>query len=149
MRKRRFSVLNVLIVILSVILAVSIIVTIYVFRQERTVYYDSENSLYYSLSYGEYSSLVRRYYETAVGREEDPRIEKVADYYAVGRFFEKAFYANAFMKAQNPEKENLYRRQMEEIETAMGQFAGEKQKILQLFPDLQAGETHLQNTNHE
>lgn len=135
-RKKRFSFLNVLIVLLSIILAFSIIMTIRMMSESRTGYYDSETSLYYLLSDGEYSSLLSRYYSNCVGYEEDPRIQNVAEYYAVGRYFEKAFYANAFKIAGNSERESEYRRQMEEIEPDMGQFSGEKQKILEMFPDM-------------
>lgn len=130
------SVLNILIVVLSIILAVSILVTISVFREETSAIYDSENSLYYTLRDEEYHSLARRYYDNAAGREDDPRVKDLAGYYAVGRYFEKAFFANAFMKAGDSEKEALYRRQMEALEPEMGEFAGEKEKILALFPDL-------------
>lgn len=135
-KKKHFSFLNLLIILLSIILAVSVLITIFVMRESGTTFYDSESSLYYSLENGEYSSLVRRYYDNAAGMEDDSRVRKLADYYAVGRYFEKAFFANACKKAQNPELENRYRRQMEEVEPEMGQFSAEKQQILKLFPDL-------------
>ena len=55
------------------------------------------------------------------------------DYYAVGRYFEKAFLANAWEKAGNTAKAQKLRAQMEELEPQMGQFAAEKQKIEMIF----------------
>ncbi len=132
-QKKPFSVLNVVNIILSVILALSILITIFVVREETEVYYDSENSMYYSLSDGNYSTLAERYYDNALGREDDPRIKKIADYYAVGRYFEKAFFANAFDKAGMTEKAAKCRAQMEKIEPEMGQFSAEKERILDIF----------------
>lgn len=135
-KKKHFSFLNLLIILLSIILAVSVLITIFVMRESGTTFYDSESSLYYSMENEEYSSLVRRYYDNAVGKEADSRVRKLSDYYAVGRYFENAFYANAYKKAQNPEMENRYRRRMEEVEPEMGQFSAEKPRILEIFPDL-------------
>ena len=134
--RRLFSILNVLIVILTIVLAVSILITIHMLRDESILYYDKENSLYSYLSDGEYSALIDRYYENGIGKETDPRTRKAAEYYAVGRYFEKAFFANAFEKAGNMEKADRCRQQMEELETEMGQFSAEKKEILKLFPDL-------------
>lgn len=136
-KKGRFSILNLLIILLSIILACSIMITFFTFKESATDYYFSETSLYYSLKDREYSALARRYYENYIGNEEDPRAEKVKEYYAVGEYFEKAFFANAWKKAQDPVLEERYRRQMEEIEPQMGEFAGEKKQILKLFPDLE------------
>ena len=60
----------------------------------------------------------------------------MADFYAVGRYFESAFLANAYQKAGNSEKEEKMRQKMESFGEEMGQFAGEKDRILSLFPDL-------------
>ena len=136
-KKRHFSVLNLLIIVFSIILACSIMITIFAFRDSSTSFYISENSLYYSLSDREYSALARRYYENYIGNEEDARAKNVEEYFAVGRYFEKAFFANAWKKAQDPAQEERYRRQMEELEPQMGEFSGEKEQILKLFPDLE------------
>ncbi len=136
-KKGRFSILNLLIILLSIILACSIMITIFVFRDSGSNYFFSESSLYYSLKDREYSALARRYYDNYIGNEEDPRAKNVKEYYAVGEYFEKAFFANAWKKAQDPVLEERYRRQMEEIEPQMGEFSGEKKQILKLFPDLE------------
>lgn len=135
-QKRHFSIFNLLIIILSFILGVSILVTIFSVREAGKTFYDSESSLYNSLSDREYATLANRYYENAAGREDDPRVRKLAEYYAVGRYFEKAFFANAFRKAGNHDMETRYLQQMEEIEPDMGQFSAEKDQILKIFPDL-------------
>ena len=137
MNKRKpFSFLNLVIVLLSFVLAISIITTIFVFRENRTVYYDSESTLYMYLSDEEYSTLANRYYDNVIGHEEDSQVRKVADFYAVGRYFESAFLANAYQKAGNSEKEEKMRQKMESFGEEMGQFAREKDRILSLFPDL-------------
>ena len=135
-RKKHFSILNLLIIILSIILAISIIITIFIVRDTGSTYYASESSLYYSLSNQEYSSLTRRYYDDAAGNEEDSHVKKTAEYYAVGLYFEKAFFANACKKTGDPDAEKKYRQQMEELEPQMGQFSAEKEQILKIFPDL-------------
>lgn len=94
-KRKPFSFLNLVIVLLSFVLAISIITTIFVFRENRTVYYDSESTLYMYLSDEEYSTLANRYYDNVIGHEEDSQVRKVADFYAVGRYFESAFLANA------------------------------------------------------
>lgn len=104
-RKKHFSILNLLIIILSIILAVSILITIFIVRDTGSTYYASESSLYYSLSNQEYSSLTRRYYDSAAGNEEDPHVKKAREYYAVGLYFEKAFFANACKKTGDPDAE--------------------------------------------
>ena len=133
-RKKRFSFLNLLIIILSIILAISILITVFVIREWGSSYHSPESSLYYSLSNQEYSSLIRRYYDGAAAMEDDPRVQEVAEFYAVGRYFEKAFFANAYGKTGDSEREKKYRQQMEEIEPEMGQFSAEKQQILKIFP---------------
>lgn len=135
-RKKHFSILNLLIIILSIILAISIIITLFIVRDTGSTYYASESSLYYSLSNQEYSSLTRRYYDGAAGNEEDSHVKKTAEYYAVGLYFEKAFFANAYKKTRDPDAEKKYRQQMEELEPQMGQFSAEKEQILKIFPDL-------------
>lgn len=135
-KRKPFSFLNLVIVLLSFVLAISIITTIFVFRENRTVYYDSESTLYMYLSDEEYSTLANRYYDNVIGHEEDSQVRKLADFYAVGRYFESAFLANAYQKAGNSEKEEKMRQKMESFGEEMGQFAGEKDRILSLFPDL-------------
>ncbi len=135
-RKKPFSILNLLIIILSIILAISILITVFIVRDVGNDYYPSESSFYYSLNSQEYSALTRRYYDNAAGHEDNPHVKKVGEYYAVGLYFEKAFFANAYKKAGNPEAEKKYRQQMEEIEPEMGQLSAEKQQILKIFPDL-------------
>lgn len=135
-RKKRFSILNLLIIILSIILAISILITIFIVRDVGNTYYASESSLYYSLNSKEYSSLADRYYDNAAGNEDNPHVKKVEEYYAVGLYFEKAFFANAYKKAGDPEAEKKYRQQMEELEPKMGQLSAEKEQILKIFPDL-------------
>lgn len=135
-RKKPFSILNLLIIILSIILAISILITIFIVRDVGNTYFPSESSFYYSLNSQEYSALTRRYYDNAAGNEDNSHVRKVAEYYAVGLYFEKAFFANAYKKAGNPEAEKKYRQQMEELEPKMGQLSAEKQQILKIFPDL-------------
>lgn len=131
--KKQGSVLNAINIILSVILGISILVTCFVMRDASDVYYDSEESLYYSLSDGRYSDLADRYNQSGIGREDDKKIQELADYYAVGRYFEKAFFATAFEKAGMTEKAAAFRAQMDEIETQMGEFSGEKDRILEIL----------------
>ena len=131
-----FRAWHLLIIILSIILAISIIITIFIVRDTGSTYYASESSLYYSLSNQEYSSLTRRYYDGAAGNEEDSHVKKTAEYYAVGLYFEKAFFANACKKTGDPDAEKKYRQQMEELEPQMGQFSAEKEQLLKIFPDL-------------
>ena len=131
--KKKGSVLNAINIILSVILGISILITCFVMRDASDVYYDSEESLYYCLSDGRYSDLADRYNQNAIGREDDKKIRKLSDYYAVGRYFEKAFFANAFEKAGMTEKAALFHAQMDEIEKQMGQFSGEKDRILDIL----------------
>ena len=119
-KRKPFSFLNLVIVLLSFVLAISIITTIFVFRENRTVYYDSESTLYMYLSDEEYSTLANRYYDNVIGHEEDSQVRKVADFYAVGRYFESAFLANAYQKAGNSEKEEKMRRKMESFGEEMG-----------------------------
>ena len=135
-KQKTFSFLNLLIVLLSFVLAISILITFSVFRENRSVYYDSESTLYMHLSDEDYSTLASRYYDNVIGHEEDSQVKKVADFYAVGRYFESAFLANAYHKAGNMEKEEKMRQRMNEAEAAMGQFEAEKDRILSLFPDL-------------
>lgn len=131
--KKPVSSLNILNIILSVILGISILITIFVMRDTSDVYYDNEQSMYYSLSEGTYTDLADRYNENGIGRENDPKVQKLSDYYAVGRYFEKAFFANAFEKAGMTEKAAAFRRRMEEIEPQMGQFSAEKERILKIL----------------
>lgn len=131
--KKPVSPLNVVNIVLSVILGISILITIFVMRDASEVYYDSEQSLYYSLSEGTYTDLADRYNENAIGREDDRKVQKLSDYYAVGRYFEKAFFANAFEKAGMTEKAAVFRKRMEEIEPQMGQFSAEKERILKIL----------------
>ncbi len=131
--KKPGSALNVINIILSVILGISILITFFVMRDASDVYYDNEQSLYYSLSDGAYTELADRYYQNGIGREDDKKVQKLSDYYAVGRYFEKAFFANAFEKAGMTEKAAAFRAQMDEIETQMGQFSAEKDKILEIL----------------
>lgn len=131
--KKPVSVLNVINIVLSVILGISILITIFVLRDTSELYHDSENSLYYSLSEGTYTDLANRYNENAIGREDDREVQKLSEYYAVGRYFEKAFFANAFEKAGRTEKAAAFRAQMEQIESQMGQFSSEKEKILEIL----------------
>ena len=131
--KKPGSVLNVINIILSVILGISILITFFVMRDASDVYYDNEQSLYYSLSDGRYSDLADRYNQNGIGREDDKKVQRLSDYYAVGRYFEKAFFANAFEKAGMMEKAAAFRAQMDEIETQMGQFSGEKDRILEIL----------------
>lgn len=133
--KKPFSILNFLIVFLSIVLAISIIITIHILRDARSISYDQEQYLYYRLSDGDYAALAERWNENALGNEDRPEIKKVSDYYAVGRYYEKAFQANAWEKAGNTAKAQKLRAQMEELEPLMGQFAAEKQKILRLFEE--------------
>ena len=135
-RKKHFSILNLLIIILSIILAVSILITIFIVRDTGSSYYASESSLYYSLNNQEYSSLTRRYYDSAAGNEENSHVKKAGEYYAVGLYFEKAFFANAYKKTGNTNAEKKYRQQMEELDPQMGQFSAEKEQLLKIFPDL-------------
>ncbi len=132
-KRRKVSFPDIVIIFLSIVLGISILITVHTIRDASGTYYDDESSLYYNLSDEDYVRLADRYYNTAVGNEEDPRVKKVADYYAVGRYFEKAFFANAFEKAGDTKRAELCRSQMNEIEPQMGQFASEKQKILSLF----------------
>ncbi len=132
-KRRKVSFPDIVIIFLSIVLGISILITVHTIRDASGTYYDDESSLYYNLSDEDYVRLADRYYNTAVGNEEDPRVKKVADYYAVGRYFEKAFFANAFEKAGDTKRAELWRSQMNEIEPQMGQFASEKQKILSLF----------------
>lgn len=131
--KKPVSPLNIVNIVLSVILGISILITIFVMRDASEVYYDSEQSLYYSLSEGTYTDLADRYNENAIGREDDRKVQKLSDYYAVGRYFEKAFFANAFEKAGMTEKAAVFRKRMEEIEPQMGQFSAEKERILKIL----------------
>lgn len=131
--KKPVSPLNAVNIVLSVILGISILITIFVMRDASEVYYDSEQSLYYSLSEGTYTDLADRYNENAIGREDDRKVQKLSDYYAVGRYFEKAFFANAFEKAGMTEKAAVFRKRMEEIEPQMGQFSAEKERILKIL----------------
>ncbi|MBE6001214.1 MAG: hypothetical protein E7239_07460 [Sarcina sp.] len=131
--KKPFSILNFLIVFLSIVLAFSIIISIHILRDVESVSYDQEQYLYYRLSDGEYASLAERWYENGLGNENNPQVKNVLDYYAVGRYFEKAFLANAWEKAGNTAKAQKLRAQMEEFEPQMGQFAAEKQKIEMIF----------------
>lgn len=131
--KKQISPLNIVNIILSVILGISILITILVMRDTSEVYYDSEQSLYYSLSEGTYTDLADRYNENALAKENDPKVQKLSDYYAVGRYFEKAFFANAFEKAGMTEKAAAFRKRMEEIEPQMGQFSAEKEGILKIL----------------
>ena len=55
--KKPFSILNFLIVFLSIVLAFSIIISIHILRDVESVSYDQEQYLYYRLSDGEYASL--------------------------------------------------------------------------------------------
>ena len=102
--KKPFSILNFLIVFLSIVLAFSIIISIHILRDVESVSYDQEQYLYYRLSDGEYASLAERWYENGLGNENNPQVKNVLDYYAVGRYFEKAFLANAWEKAGNTAK---------------------------------------------
>lgn len=133
-QRRHFPVFNLLIIFLAVVLAVSIVFTVLMVREAGNDFYDRESSLYYSLNDHNYSTLARRYYENAAGREDDPRVKKLAEFYAVGRYFEQAFFANASIKAQDTERETRFRKQMEELEPQMGQFSAEKDRILEIFP---------------
>ena len=54
--KKPFSILNFLIVFLSIVLAFSIIISIHILRDVESVSYDQEQYLYYRLSDGEYAS---------------------------------------------------------------------------------------------
>ncbi|MDO5132190.1 MAG: hypothetical protein Q4D81_04290 [Eubacteriales bacterium] len=132
-RRRHFSLLDILIACLSVILAGSILISIFTLRESASIYYDREESLYYSLTDGDYAALAERFFDNGIGNEDDPNVKNVFDYYATGLYFEKAFYANALEKAGQPEKAQILRAQMEELEPQMGQFIVEKQKILRLF----------------
>ena len=125
-RKKPFSILNLLIIILSIILAISILITVFIVRDVGNTYFPSESSFYYSLNSQEYSALTRRYYDNAAGNEDNSHVRKVAE----------AFFANAYKKAGNPEAEKKYRQQMEELDPKMGQLSAEKQQILKIFPDL-------------
>ena len=131
--EKKYTLLNAAIIALSVILALSVLFTIRSFKEAAPIYYDSENTLYYSLSDKNYDSLAKRYNDTAIGREEDAKVKKVARYYAVGRYFEKAFFANAYEKAGMTEEAEMYHAQMEAIEPYMEEFAAEKENILALF----------------
>ena len=131
--KKPFSILNFLIIFLSIVLAISIIISVYTLKDAENISYDQEQYLYYRLTDGEYAELAERWYENGLGNEDRPQVKKVLDYYAVGRYYEKAFLANAWEKAGNPAKAQKLRAQMEELEPQMGQFAGEKQKIRALF----------------
>ena len=131
--KKPVSDLSVINIILSIILGISIVVTVFMLKDTSDVFYDSERSLYYSLSEGNYSSLADRYNQNAVGREDDRKVQALSDYYAVGRYFETAFFANAFEKAGMTEKAAAFRKQLEEIETQMGQFSAEKEHILKIL----------------
>ena len=130
---KKYTLLNVLIILLSVILAISILVTVHAFREASPVYYDTDSSLYYHLKDGSYESLDRRYYENAIGRENDPKVQQVSEYYAVGRYFEKAFFAKAFETAGDSKKAARYRTEMDRLEKEMGDFSAEKQLILKLL----------------
>ena len=124
-------------ILLSIVLAISIFATIMIFRDSINGYYNSENSLYYALNDRDYASLASRGHDCYIGRERDSQNQKVADFYAVGRYFEEAFFANAFLQNEDTERAVRYREMMEQTEAEMGQFAGEKKNILTLFPDLQ------------
>ena len=132
-QKKKFSFLNLIIILLSIVLAISIVITIFSFREAGSIYYDDENGLHYRLTDGEYSALAERYYETAIGREDHPKVKRVSEYYAVGLYYEKAFFANAFEKAGMTEKAEQYREKMKSLEEEMGSFSAEKQKIGELF----------------
>lgn len=135
-QKKSFSILNVIIILLSIVLAISILITIGVLRDTSSVYYDRESNLFYYLTDQEYSGLTTRYYDNGIGRENDSKVKAVADFYAVGRYFEKAFMAHAYEKADNQQKASQMREDMQALEPEMGQFAGEKDKILAVFDAL-------------
>ena len=132
-QKKPFSLLNIVNIILSVILAFSILITIFALRENANDFYDTDTSLYYRLSEEYYSDLDARYYDSVVGNENNPKAQKLSQYYAVGRYFEKAFFANAYEKAKKKEKAASMRVQMDELETQMGEFSAEKEKILKIF----------------
>ena len=131
--KKKFSLLDLLIILLSVVLAVSILLTIRSIRESGNAYYDTESSLYYDITDKDYASLADRYYNSGIGNENDPRVKKVSEFYAVGRYFEKAFFANAYEKAGSAEKAEKYRSEMIVLEEEMGQFIAEKQNILEIL----------------
>ena len=46
-QKKSFSILNLIIILLSIVLAISILITIGVLRDTSSVYYDRESNLFY------------------------------------------------------------------------------------------------------
>lgn len=132
-QKKPFSLLNIVNIILSIILAFSILITIFALRENSDDFYDSDSSLYYKLSEEYYSDLDARYYDSVVGNEDNPKAKKLSQYYAVGRYFEKAFFANAYETAGMTEKAASMRSQMDELETQMGEFSAEQEKIRKIF----------------
>ena len=130
---KKYTFLNVVIILLSVVLAISILITIYAVRDTSTVYYDNESSLQYMLTDKQYVRIAERYDLIAIGHPDAGPIRKLSEYYAVGRYFEAAFFEHAYETVGLTEKAEALRAKMDAIEAEMGEFAPEKENILKLF----------------
>ncbi len=129
--RKKGSALNVLIAVFAVILAIAIVITISVFRENTRIYTDREDTLYMYLSSGEYQSLAQRYYDSGLSR--DSIKDGLMEYYAVGLYYEEMFYAHAYEAAGETEKAAGRYARAERWRSLMGGFADEAAKIDKLF----------------
>ena len=130
-QKSRRGFLDVMILILSIVFAISVVITLHSFQDVGSVYSDREESLYGNLSIGDYVTLASRYYDT--GLRQDKIKKNLMEYYETGLYFEDVFYAHAYEAAGLAEKASARVARAEERIPAMGEYAAEAEKIDALF----------------
>lgn len=125
--KEKKRILNIVIIIMSMILVVSFLSTIYKIKDESDDVY-SESDFSSSLSWGEgYHELVKMYHYNQ--SNEVKETEGLKEYYGVARYFEAASYYKIYQTAGEMEKAEQCYAEMQEAEKSMGELVSLKEEI--------------------
>lgn len=123
--KKRF--LNIVIIIMSIILVISVLSTIYKIKDNSDNVF-SASDFSSSLSWGEgYNKLVKMYHYNQ--SNEVKETEELKEYYGVAQYFEAASYYKVYQNVGETKKAEQYYAEMQEAEKSMGKLASLKDEI--------------------
>lgn len=131
MSKRFQLISNIVIGILAFLLTLIILLTAFSVSDELKTYTTDEDSLVFSLQYGQYDDLLRNYHRNeALNVKTTKTMEEC---YAIARYYEAALDYQLALRAEDPAQQKEAKERMTQSAGEMGDFSYIKEEIDELL----------------